>query len=400
MDDMPESPDQTAAHRWNPDPVIDWLLVEGRLLPDMDELIKRLGQELLAAGVPLWRLRLSMRTLHPLVVAVSSVWERDSGPVMRIESPHGMERRLGYFGSPLETMVRSGLPFRRKLDDTLSEDDHEVLHEMKARGATDYYGRPMPLTEGMAPTLVFVTDAADGFSPTDIVGFDRITAVMAPIAEVLRLKRVSAAVAEAYLGPRTGRRVLDGQITRGHIETIHAAILFSDIRDWTGLNSRLPAETTQAMANRYFEVIVGAVEDQDGEILKFMGDGVLAVFPVSDDDTDGKGACTRALTAARQSLDTAGDLDPPLDLDFGIGLHFGDVLYGNIGSETRIDFTVLGQAVNTASRIEGLCKSSGEPVLYSQDFADHLATPSRIVEKVVLKGHESASAILTAAGDL
>lgn len=366
------------------------------MLPDMDALVHRLGQELLAAGAPLWRFRLSMRTLHPLVTAISAVWEREGGVPMHIESPHGIEQRAGYAGSPLEIIGRTGQPFRKRLDESLSDSDHGVLHDLKARGATDYFGVPLTLSDGARPSLVFVSDTAGGFSESDLDGFVRVASVLAPIAEVLRLKRIATAVAEAYLGPRTGRRVLDGRITRGDVETIRAAILFSDIRDWTGLNSRVQAETALALANCYFDVIAGAVEDQGGEILKFMGDGVLAIFPTDAYGDDAGTACANALAAGRQALRTARQPDSPLDLDFGIGLHFGAVLYGNIGSATRLDFTVLGQAVNIAARIEGLCGTYGEPLLFSQTFAEQLNDPARRVDEVVLKGQTTSTHVFTA----
>jgi adenylate cyclase len=393
---MPDTQDRSASPGWEAGPVIDWLLAEGRMLPDMDDLVQRLGQALLAAGAPLWRLRLSMRTLHPLVTAVSAVWEREGGVPMHIESPHGIEQRAGYAGSPLEIIVRTGKPFRKRLDESLSDSDHGVLHDLKARGATDYFGLPMPLSDGARPSLVFVSDRPGGFSESDLNGFARVASVLAPITEVVRLKRIATAVAEAYLGPRTGRRVLDGQIIRGHVERIRAAILFSDIRDWTGLNDRVPAETALTLANQYFEVIAGSVEGQGGEILKFTGDGVLAVFAADAHGADAATACRQSLEAGRQALLAVRDHDPPLDLEFGIGLHFGEVLYGNIGSATRLDFTVLGQAVNIAARIEGLCGTYQTPLLFSQAFADQLNEPARQVAEVELKGQTTATPIFTA----
>jgi adenylate cyclase len=246
--------------------------------------------------------------------------------------------------------------------------------------------------------LVVATDRADGFAEIDLDQFSKVASVLAPVVEVLALKRLSRAVAEAYLGARTGRRVLDGQITRGHIETINAAILVSDIRDWTGLNDRLGSEAALALANRYFETIAEAVEASQGEILKFIGDGVLAVFPTGE-SLDAADVCENALNAARQALLAAREADPPLDLRFGIGLHVGEVLYGNIGSPTRIDFTVLGQAVNVASRIEGLCAELDRPVLFSQEFADRLDVPSEPVASATLKGRNTASTVLTTRDD-
>ena len=324
--------------------------------------------------------------------------------MQHIEALHGLEGRSGYIGSPLEIIGRTGAPFRKRLAGALSDTDHNVLHDLKARGGTDYYGVPMRFSDATSATLVFTTDNVGGFSDPDIERLTEIASVMAPISEVFSAKRASLAVAEAYLGPRTGRRVLAGQITRGHIETINAAILVSDIRDWTGLNNRVGPENALALANTYFELIAEAVESNGGEILKFVGDGVLAVFPTDSQTSDAATVCAAtvcegALAAARQALRIARQPDRLLKLSFGVGMHFGEVLYGNIGSRTRIDFTVMGQAVNTAARIEALCSRFGEPVLFSQDFADRLAGPTKLVAEEILKGHDVTSKVLTTSDD-
>jgi len=393
---MSKKPEIPTASAWEAGPVIRWLIEEARFSSDLDELVDVLGNRLLAAGAPIWRLRLSTRTLHPLITAVTSVWEKDRATVQRIESPHGFEGSAGHKGSPLEIIATSQSPFRKRLSDGLSTTDHNVLHELNARGATDYFGLPMRLTDGVSPILVLVTDAPDGFSDRDIEGFTEIAAFLAPIVEVFRLKHVSLAVAEAYLGRRTGRRVLEGQITRGHVENINAAILVSDIRDWTGLNDRLPAEMAVELANGCFDVLADAVEANAGEILKFLGDGLLAIFPTGDDDHSAGAVCEKALAAARTALGAVEQSDAPVGARFGIGLNFGEVLYGNIGSSTRLDFTVMGQAVNIAARIEGLCDATGRPLLFSQQFADRLPEPATPITEVLLKGQKDKSTIFTA----
>lgn len=266
------------------------------------------------------------------------------------------------------------------------------MHDLKARGGTDYFGLPVKYSNGATANLVFATDIPGGFADSDIEKFAEIAAVLAPIAEVFSTRRVSLAVAEAYLGPRTGRRVLDGQITRGHIDSINAAIMVSDIRDWTGLSSRMAAEDALALANQYFEIIAHAVETNGGEILKLIGDGVLAIFPSDDQDERSRSACRQALSAARTALQTE---DRSYDLHFGIGLHFGEVLYGNIGSKTRIDFTVLGHAVNIAARIEGFCGSLEIPLLLTREFADQTGETCSVVTTKTLKGYSGQFEILT-----
>lgn len=379
---------------WEAGPVIEWLLKDGRLLPTIEDVTHQLGQKLLEAGAPIWRFRLSMRTLHPLVAASTAVWERDEAFTQPIETSHGIEFRPEYIGSPYQIIAETRSTFRRRLEDALTDADHTVLHEIKARGGTDYFGLPLDFTEGHMAILACSTDRKHGFTQHDIEQFEKLASVVAPVAEVFSAKRVSFAVANAYLGARTGRRVLSGQITRGHMEKINAAILISDIRDWTGLNTRASAESALALANQYFEIVADAVEHNGGEVLKFIGDSVLAIFPLDGSLAGSDEVCTNALHAAQQAVRTARDFEPPLALDFGIGMHFGEVHYGNIGSRTRIDFTVTGQAVNTTARIERLSRKFNHSILFSEEFASRLTEPTMQIADEKLKGHDTTFRIL------
>ncbi len=381
---------------WDAEPIIEWLLTEGPSAADVDHLVAQLGERLLASGAPVWRLRLSMRTLHPLIAATSSVWERDRDTIEQIESTHGLEARSGYIGSPMQTISETGAPLRIRLMDPLPDDAHIVLHELKEMGGTDYFGLPTRFSDISRAIMIFVTDVEHGFSDADIAHFSRIAAVTAPVVAAFNARRVSEAIADAYLGPRTGRRVLNGQITRGNIETMTAAIVVSDIRDWTGLNSRIGSADALELANRYFETVAEAIEVNGGEILKFLGDGVLAVFPSADDEQGSGRECIRALAAGREALQNARDSGLDDYVQFGIGMHYGEVLYGNIGSKTRLDFTVLGQAVNIASRIEGLCGKLDRPILFSEEFARRLSGSSVLVAEEVLKGQDTQSKVFTA----
>ncbi len=391
------SPEAMAS--WDADATVDWLLKEGRLLATVDDVTHQLGQRLLDAGAPLWRLRLSMRTLHPLVAASTSIWERDEKFIPPVQTSHGVELRSEYIGSPFQAIGNTRSSFRRRLEAPLSDSEHNVLHEIKARGGTDYFGLPLEFTEGAMAILACSTDRKGGFSDADLSEFRKVAAVLAPIAEVFSEKKVSSAVANAYLGARTGQRVLSGQITRGNVEKIKAAIMISDIRDWTGLNTRCSGEAALAMANRYFEIVADAVEQNGGELLKFIGDSVLAIFPLEGDSDGAADVCASALQAAQQAVDVARHLEPPLGLEFGIGIHFGEVFYGNIGSSTRIDFTVMGQAVNTTARMESLCRKYNRPILFSEDFASQLSQSTVQVAEETLKGYDTPFRILATVQD-
>ena len=376
-------------NEWDHNVIIDWLVNEGRFLPDLDKLVHQLGNHMINLGVPISRLRMGIKTVHPLIAAYSTVWERDTGQSQHIANPHGLENRHIYIGSPLAYISETGYSFRKRLLQELSSDDHESLHELKARGATDYFGLPMKYTDQAFGVLIFVTDSTDGFEDTDVVHFTKIAAILAPITESYRSRQIATAVAETYLGPRTGRKVLDGQITRGHIQGINAAILMSDIRDWTGLNDRLPADEVIALANGFFEIIADAVETNSGEILKFIGDAVLAIFPADDENCSPKLACKNAFAAAKETLHRAANSEPSLGIEFGIGLHFGKVLYGNVGSKSRMDFTVSGKAVNTTARIESMCSKFDMPLLVSKEVAIHLDNEMQLISNETLKGYGS-----------
>lgn len=362
---------------WNHDEVTGWLLREGPGMPNLEAVTYALADKLTEVGLPLWRFRLAMRTTHPLVTAISTIWERETGPQEVFVSPHGLEQRSAFAGSPMQQITATRAPLHRDLS-TLTPEDHIAFHELRERGATDYFGVPLIYGDHMSGIMIAVTDAPEGFSQHDRDGLLQVSLIVSPLVEVRRLAVLSKAVATAYLGPLTGERVLGGDITRGHVDHLDAAILVSDLRGWTRLNADRPVEDTVAIANSYFEILDTAVRDHDGEILKFMGDGVLAVFPVSSDRAS---AARNALKAAEEALS-----HQTPEIQFGIGLHIGNVLYGNTGSERRLDFTVMGAAVNLAARIEALCSETEHALLMSSDMADLVAGATHPIGTFDLKG--------------
>ncbi|WP_412551628.1 adenylate/guanylate cyclase domain-containing protein [Shimia sp. MIT910701] len=368
---------------WSPQTLTDWLLTNAAAAKTLDDLTQQLGAQLAQANAPVWRLRFAMRTLHPLLAAVGTTWENDTGPKPVVESTHGLETRGGYAGSPMTTVSQSRKPFRQNLS-ALAPDHHEVLHELRAQGGSDYYALPVLFGDRVTAVMTLTTRHAGGFTPPDLAGFDTIAAQLAPFIEVLRLTTLSSAVSEAYLGKHTAQRVWAGEITRGHVDIIDAAILISDLRGWTQLNVERDPEQAVAIANTFFEVMDATVTSESGEILKFMGDAVLAIFPASAGQQD---AVARALRAAQAASSHQTDT-----LRFGIGLNVGEVLYGNVGSEKRLDFTVMGPAVNLAARIESLCAQTECPILMSHAAAN-LVPRTRQVGTFSLKGLPSGEAV-------
>ncbi|WP_299649567.1 adenylate/guanylate cyclase domain-containing protein [uncultured Tateyamaria sp.] len=362
---------------------IAWILSTGRML-GLQALVDGLGPRLRDGGMDLMRFRLGMRTTHPLTTALSFVWENEGGPIVQVAAPHGLESRSAYVGSPMEHVATTRTPYRRNLTGPLTDTDHTILHELKERGATDYYGVPLDFVAASSGIMMVVSDGANGFSDDDIALLTTLSQVLSPVAEAHGNFHLATAIATSYLGPNTGQRVLDGQITRGDIETTQAAILFSDIRGWTALNAAEPPERVLEIANGYFEVMSDAVDNNGGEILKFMGDGILALFPSDGSDAGKVQACRQALSAAHAALGIARLADLPVP--FGTGIHYGELLYGNVGARERIDFTVLGQSVNIAARVEAFCGRLDEPILLSDHAARLTGMPTRHVTTEVLKG--------------
>ena len=345
---------------------------EGRLIRRPDAFIGQLMNRVLEAGVPVWRMYVGLQLVHPQLQAMGYLWKRGER-VESIARAYGVQFTSAYVGSPLQEVREGGAPVRYRLD-SLTERHHQVLHEVKEGGDTDYFSLPMHIRrDGPLPVVAFATDRKDGFSEADIDDLTRLVDMMGAVTEMHIEESVAQTVAETYLGRQVGQRILHGMIRRGDGEEIRAVLWFSDLRDFTGLNERLPPDQVLELLNNYFQLVGDALAKHGGEILKFIGDGVMAYFPAEDAlflpaVTNNAVAAARHLIAdveAANEARAAGGADP---LRFGVGLHVGLVTFGIIGTEDRLDFTVIGPAVNRASRLEGLTKELGVPVLASSEF--------------------------------
>ncbi|MBN9090809.1 MAG: adenylate/guanylate cyclase domain-containing protein [Reyranella sp.] len=353
-------------------PILDWIVAEGRLEPDLGRFVDRLMSRAVAAGVPIWRFYIGLQLVHPQMVATGVLWRRGKG-YEEVPRLHGVLSSPAYIGSPMQEVRDAGGPVRYCLND-LPEDAHTVLHELKAGGGVDYIGFPVRLSrQGSIPVASFATDQKGGFSEQDVADLRRLVDMMGAEAEIFIYRNIAETVTDTYLGHIVGEQILRGLIKRGDGQEINAVLWFSDLRDFTGLNERMNAPDLLELLNNYLQLVGDALKAHGGEILKFIGDGVMAYFPAEDAlflpmVTD------NAIAAARQLVDdieaanearATGGLDP---VRFGIGLHVGPVTFGNIGTEERLDFTVIGPAVNRAARLEGLTKQLGVPILASAEF--------------------------------
>ncbi|MGH7031990.1 MAG: adenylate/guanylate cyclase domain-containing protein [Stellaceae bacterium] len=328
--------------------------------------------------MPLWRATFHTGTLHPQIRGIGVRWWRDRKIVEDYRILHGSEDTDEYRLSPIRATIERGAPFRRRLDRPLPE--FPLLERIRRAGGTDYFALALNRIFHRFPTVTWATDLPAGFSEADIAKLEDINPALAAIADTRAERRISTSLLDTYLGPQAGRRILAGQILRAQGERMRAVIMMTDMRNFTGLSDRLPGDAVIELLDDYFDAIVSPIQENKGEILKFMGDGVLAIFPAEDDE-DFAPASLRALEAATQGLERLAGVNEArrendlAELRTGIGLHLGEVIYGNVGATDRLDFTVIGPAVNLASRIEGLTKRLLRPLLTSAAFAEICPRP-------------------------
>jgi len=352
------------------------------------EIVTGLCPKLAAAGLPIKRCVVAMRVLHPNYAAETVTWARDQEIEHDRVDIDRSENNPDYFVSPIRVAVEDpDTPLRRKLTGPDAVLDFPILEGLAAGGGTDYYVRVIPFRtfgppgelQGMVST--WLSDVPDGFSDDDIAAIDHLAPRLAVVVKGAIAHQIGRDALVTYLGADAGVRVLQGEIHRGDARTIRAVLLYADLRGFTALADRLPREDLVAMLGDYFDALVAPVQDRGGQVLKFMGDGLLATFDLAGADPSAR--CSDALTAAQEALDRvvainaervpAGKAATEMD----VVLHMGDVMYGNVRSESRLDFTVIGPAVNEAARIEALCGDLGTHLIVSEAVADALAGPKK-----------------------
>jgi len=355
-----------------------WILREGPHIESDVEMFDELCWRLVGDGLPLWRATLHMGTLHPQIRSIGARWLRELKLIEEYRILRGSEETDEYLRSPIRATTERGTPFRRRLVEDVPE--YPLLSKIRRAGATDYFALALNRTFRRFPVVTWATDRPSGFSDADIAALEEINPALAAIVEPRAVRRVTENLLDTYLGPQAGRRVLAGQIQRAQGERLRAVIMMTDMRGFTALSDRLPGEEVIELLDDYFDAIVTPVEAHKGETLKFMGDGVLAIFPAADDD-DFSAASAQALEAALEGLERLGMVNKKrreaarTEFRVGIGLHLGEVIFGNVGAADRLDFTVIGPAVNLASRIEGLTKRLLRPILVSSAFAQICPRP-------------------------
>jgi class 3 adenylate cyclase/uncharacterized protein (DUF427 family) len=386
-------------------PFVDWLVRDAWKSTTISDLLADAAEAMTSAGLPLWRLRLFIRTLNPQLYGLFYRWQRDVEGVEESRATHAGVQSLQYRNSPFAPIINGEGGVRRRLEGANPELDFPILKDLVEEGATDYVAVPLRFSDGQINVLTLVSDQPGGFSTSQLGYLYEILPNLGRLVEAHAQRLSSLTLLKTYLGRDAGERVMNGLVKRGDGEDLHAVIWFSDLRGSTKMADTMPRQDYLAALDQYFDSVAGAVLENGGEVLKFIGDAVLAIFPIDNPDDPHPAACTNALLAVRQAYQQIGTVNgeraaqgqPPLE--FGTGLHRGNITYGNIGTEMRLDFTVIGPAVNEAARIEDLCKALGVPILASSAFAGGVDGGLKSLGEHELRGVQTKQEIFTLAAE-
>jgi adenylate cyclase len=360
------------------DAIAEWIVGPARKLASATAAFDEFSWRLVATGLPLLRVTMHGGTLHPVYLGAALIWWRTTGQTELRMITHEVRESVAY--NPISRVREGGETLRRRLDAAPETFDLPVLHELMAAGATDYLALPVASAFGGNYAVTFVGDRAGGFTDYEIADMSRVAQLLPVVMDMHSLRAIADHLLTAYLGPMTGPRVLAGHIRRGQSDTITAVLWSSDLRGFTARSDRLPGQRMIEILDALFDAQAKSIAAHGGEILKFIGDGLLAIFPITDAGLAGI-ATRQALEAAGKTLEALRRLndDPLLEgeppLKIVIALHVGQVLYGNIGAADRLDFTVIGPAVNLVSRLEAVAKSLDVPIVVSDHFAQAYGRP-------------------------
>ena len=395
-----------------------WLVQAGLAGTSETDIVTELCDRCVAAGLPLGRVHVFIDTLHPVHEGRLFRWGFAANESALLEygrtdpetlaasgnNPSDVAAAERWRRSPFYQMLQTGDSLLRRRVNAATADEFSLLPDLLVDGMTDYAA---VITRFAAAGIIgemdgvyssWATKAPDGFTDGHIAAIERIAPYLALAIKSVALARMTGTLMRTYLGRDAGQRVLSGRIMRGIAERIDAVVWFSDLRGFTSITDKTPALVIPLL-NDYADVIVSAIHKHGGDVLKLIGDGTLAIFTAEDRVH----ACDMALSAAiaaRQGVTElkkrrAADHRPASDMY--LGLHVGEVFYGNVGSQERLDFTVIGPAVNEASRIAAMCRSVDQPILMSAAFAAVGNIKHRLVSvgRYALRGVSHAQELFT-----
>lgn len=352
-------------------PLVDWLMRGAAFEKTPEDFIGALGRKMIDHGIAISRMSAMIWSLHPLIAGKNYIWNRDEDEITTYAPSYELYDHPSFQNSPLSYVSKGLGGVRQKIACKNTELKFPFMEELKEQGATDYVAMPLFFSDGQINVLTLTSDHPDGFTTANLGLIFEVSSVISRFFEVFTQKENAQSMLETYVGRRTGARVLGGEIRRGDGDDINAAIMFCDLRGSTRLEEELGRKDYIELLNTFFDATSAIVNAHGGEVLKFIGDAVLAVFPDTEDGTD---AGKEALQAAREIVAKLADMkeeDPNHCCEASIGICYGQVTYGNVGSKERLDFTVIGRPANVAARLGDYGKKVGHRIVVSGRVAHH-----------------------------
>jgi len=394
-----QGPVRDVASSWQDDPLVSWLMTRLHLPNAEMTFLAELCERLIGDGVPVGRAFCGLLSLHPLFVSRQLVWRAETGTEFFTRDHDAIGSEF-YLKSPVYLIHQGASAVRRRLDQPDDDLEFEIWREQRAEGMTDYIALPMKHSTGQVNIISFSTAAPGGFTVDHLARLEEILPLLTLRFELANAYNMTQSVMTTYLGKAAARRVLAGTIRRAETEEIEAAIFYCDLRGFTAMSDRMTGDGIVALLDDYFDCVINPIFDQGGEVMKFIGDGLLAMFPMQGPDHDT--AAGRALTAAETALHNLDALSATRvangasKLSAGIALHVGRVMFGNIGAADRLDFTVIGRAVNEVSRVEALTRTLDVDILTTENFRAHgPGKPLRSLGFQVLPGVKEPQELFT-----
>lgn len=379
--------------------MFDWLVDGAPGAPGPKEVVERLSVGLVKVGIPVGHTEAFVRTLHPHIAGRSFLWRAETG-IKVLEQSYAYLHSPQFLGSPVSRVFSTGQVLQLPIQEESCR-EFPLLQDLRADGFTAFLGCPLKFMTGAVHAITFATREPRGFTPDQVAAICQLVRPLSRVGETFALLRTATNLLNTYVGHNAGERILAGKIQRGDTDIIRAAIWFSDLRGFTSMSSTLEPGQIISVLNELFECQVPAIEQAGGEVLKFIGDGLFGIFPMAGKDP--RERCNTALAAARRafkSLETVNarrSAAGQAPINFGLGMHVGDVAYGNIGGQGRLDFTCIGPAVNLAARLESLTGKLGRSVVVSGEFAQHLDVTPEALGEHELKGVPGRTAVFSPA---
>jgi adenylate cyclase len=392
----------SAASRTLVERAAEWLMAQALKDADLEAVVRGCCERLHAAGVPIARVQLSFSMLHPLYRAVGFTWRRGQGlQVDAYRHMPGNTRPDRFLRSPYYHLLKHNLDHLRRRLDTGGAAEFPIFDDLRQERLTDYLAFASSFEPGTGRGMVgsWSTDQPGGFTDGEIEALLHIQDSLAVACKMAARSGVAKSALSTYLGTKAGERVLSGQIKRGDGETIRAAIVWGDLRNSTEMAEQLGRQVYIDNLNDFFDATAGAVADAGGEILSFIGDGFLAIFPCERHHKESSEACKLALSAALEATHRMAETNRQRQakdeamLGYGLSLHIGNVMFGNVGLAERLSFSVFGSTVNEATQLEMLTKKFATPIVASEEFTTYCGGEWEALGSESLRGVNAPMAV-------